>query len=591
MRTARSPLIFVWSAIIFSLAGCGISLPAGSDGGAGSTGNPGAGGTGGMTSGGTGGRGGAGPDAGLDGSGAGGANGGTGGRGGNSGAGGMLVDGTGGAAGAKAGVGGAGVGGAGAGGKGMGGTGAGGAGVGGATGVGGMLGSVGGAGGLSGTGGTGGTGGGCATGFVDCNGLSIDGCETDIRNDPKHCGGCTSPCATGALCMQQTCAGPLVAEPVGLVTNPNQLQLGRAALAVDHSDVPYAAFITEGFDGAADHWRLWPLKRTGTGTWTAQVAPLALTTGTNLVGLSEPGLAVGPNGDICYAIQDLSQVPCNPSAGIGCVSAVLSGCLGSQTTTTLAMPAINSTNGSPNRAMWNQLAIDPLGTPIVAYGPTASYTGVRVIYKTDDPVDSAGGGIAMSIHQDATGAIKISYLSQTTNHPTYASWNGTTWTTSVIDSTAISSSDCLSMVLDGSGAPHVLYSDQTSKRLLLATFNGSTWTASPVRSLAVGETGIGACALALDGGGVPHIFYVIQSNVATSTSVNYAIYNGSGWSTAVTAGGAYFVMGALARLLPEHVEMVLNAAGKPHILVSATLNTHFLITAASDYGAYYLYLP
>ncbi len=53
----------------------------------------------------------------------------------------------------------------------------------------------------------------CTAGFADCG--PSEGCETDINNDPKHCGGCAKPCKTGPtdgvgeVCLNGTCGcGP-----------------------------------------------------------------------------------------------------------------------------------------------------------------------------------------------------------------------------------------------------------------------------------------------------------------------------------------------------------------------------------------------
>ena len=57
----------------------------------------------------------------------------------------------------------------------------------------------------------------CFSGFADCSGGTIDGCETDILNDPLNCNGCTNVCqldntAVHACqqghCRVQTCAPP-----------------------------------------------------------------------------------------------------------------------------------------------------------------------------------------------------------------------------------------------------------------------------------------------------------------------------------------------------------------------------------------------
>ncbi len=49
----------------------------------------------------------------------------------------------------------------------------------------------------------------CGFGSADCDGDPANGCETDTLNDPGHCGGCNSVCASGgngvAVCVKGTC--------------------------------------------------------------------------------------------------------------------------------------------------------------------------------------------------------------------------------------------------------------------------------------------------------------------------------------------------------------------------------------------------
>lgn len=59
-------------------------------------------------------------------------------------------------------------------------------------------------------------GGACAPGFADCNeDKQADGCETDIANDPKNCGGCGEVCPLGG-CAAGKCSAYL---PTGVQTN------------------------------------------------------------------------------------------------------------------------------------------------------------------------------------------------------------------------------------------------------------------------------------------------------------------------------------------------------------------------------------
>jgi len=54
----------------------------------------------------------------------------------------------------------------------------------------------------------------CADGLASCDGDSTNGCETNIRTDPNHCGGCANTCklpnatadCSGAICRVAACA-------------------------------------------------------------------------------------------------------------------------------------------------------------------------------------------------------------------------------------------------------------------------------------------------------------------------------------------------------------------------------------------------
>jgi hypothetical protein len=48
----------------------------------------------------------------------------------------------------------------------------------------------------------------CDSGFADCNGNPLDGCEVNILTDPQHCGACGNVCTPGDNCVAGTCVGP-----------------------------------------------------------------------------------------------------------------------------------------------------------------------------------------------------------------------------------------------------------------------------------------------------------------------------------------------------------------------------------------------
>ena len=45
----------------------------------------------------------------------------------------------------------------------------------------------------------------CKEGFSDCDGQASNGCETDIKNDPEHCGGCNESCTPTEVCVAGGC--------------------------------------------------------------------------------------------------------------------------------------------------------------------------------------------------------------------------------------------------------------------------------------------------------------------------------------------------------------------------------------------------
>ncbi|MCS6798247.1 MAG: hypothetical protein NZ898_06925 [Myxococcota bacterium] len=45
----------------------------------------------------------------------------------------------------------------------------------------------------------------CAPGFGNCNGLDIDGCETDLLASRDHCGRCGGACGANAVCLDGRC--------------------------------------------------------------------------------------------------------------------------------------------------------------------------------------------------------------------------------------------------------------------------------------------------------------------------------------------------------------------------------------------------
>lgn len=45
----------------------------------------------------------------------------------------------------------------------------------------------------------------CPAGFGNCDGVSGNGCETNVNAATAHCGRCNNRCATGQRCMSGAC--------------------------------------------------------------------------------------------------------------------------------------------------------------------------------------------------------------------------------------------------------------------------------------------------------------------------------------------------------------------------------------------------
>jgi hypothetical protein len=393
----------------------------------------------------------------------------------------------------------------------------------------------------------------CPAGFLNCNGLPIDGCETDVRISHDHCGGCFTPCAPETVCSAGTCSGTLAFEHPDTadgVVHAGSYARGLGSIAVDAADVPHVAYQARWADVAGPPtYEVLVRRRTGADAWTTVV-----TRQSSSVAYSAPSLAAAHDGSICFAVVEPASTP-----------SLIAGCVGAASVTPLA---------AADRFSRVSLRLDPIGTPIVAYVDAASAATLRVRYDSDDALESATSFPALAVRQAPSGALHAAYLAAaaTTSEVRHAAWDGVTWTTDTVDPGATGDLGCLSLAVDGAGRPHVLYADTTARSLVLADWDAgaTTWRTADVHTLAADDGGFLACALALDAGGAPHVAYAISNpggNDPPVASFSYAISNGTTWSTATVTAPP--VPGCTAAEPNRTMEMVLDSADRPHIAYTA----------------------
>jgi len=81
----------------------------------------------------------------------------------------------------------------------------------------------------------------CDTGFGNCDTNAANGCETDTRTSPAHCGTCGTACTTGARCEAGVCSAPVLGSCAALHTAAPTLPSGVYAIDPD-GDGGRAAF-------------------------------------------------------------------------------------------------------------------------------------------------------------------------------------------------------------------------------------------------------------------------------------------------------------------------------------------------------------
>jgi hypothetical protein len=91
----------------------------------------------------------------------------------------------------------------------------------------------------------------CSPGFGDCDGLTTNGCETDL-NSSATCGSCSNVCPAGQMCTNGSCGGACPATAVG-VLNVNATVMGTLISGVGRFPVPTCSPQSNRFE---EYWTL-----------------------------------------------------------------------------------------------------------------------------------------------------------------------------------------------------------------------------------------------------------------------------------------------------------------------------------------------
>jgi hypothetical protein len=143
---------------------------------------------------------------------------------------------------------------------------------------------------------------------------------------------------------------------------------------------------------------------------------------------------------------------------------------------------------------------------------------------------------------DSTGNGHLIYFNET--HPSiwYGAWNGSTWTTQLVDGLGFNTGGIvhppMELVVDAAGKPHIVYTVE-GKGVWYATLSGNTWTRERVDTASLPPEYNDRIAITLDpaNGNRPTIVYTWYGNVTNVGNVRRLVVayrtGPNAWTTAM----------------------------------------------------------